>query len=509
MKKILFTINTCFRYKDIIRLLHQIKSQSGKYHTVINLFNDGTPGWMSKHIHNCIDDLKDENFEINYAEYPEPHTKYRYWQLVNDNFEAIKNDLDYDYYFMLPDDAVLCDNFINKAIEKYESINDEKLICLNTFTDTTRKGRKSWGSIDHIPVKVGEFWHSGWVDMEFICKKKFFEVLDFNVNQITPARWVRNPKLGSGVGEQISKRIEKAKYHIYQVDDSLTFQHEHSSVMNADREFSIMPSKNMRDKSEHISIHISTMLSRKEGLDDTLRSLLSNTVIPNKIHIYLNDYKDVSDFIKQKHSEGVVILYFAPKGDLKDTGRLYTSEGETGYIFLCDDDLIYPADYIETMINQIEFNQRNVIITAHGSRLRFPVKNYYDDRIVFKCLNHVPKSEWVHVPGSGVSAWHSSTFSIDIEKTKDIIGVNCFSDLWIAIQAQFSEVAILCIGHPAKWITQTEQSLKDDTDGISYNFKYDNHQPSVVNKIDWKINYPNYFKNIETKLNKVCQLSRK
>lgn len=508
MKKIHFTINTCFRYKDIIRLLHQIKSQSGSYKTVVNLFNDGTPDWMSKHIHRCIDELQSEQFVINYAEFPEPHTKYRYWQLVNDNFEAISNDLDFDYYFMLPDDAVLCDDFIDKAISKYESIDDDKLICLNTFTDTLRKGRKSWASIDHNPVQKGDVWHTGWVDMEFICKREFFEVLEYKIKEITVARWQRNPKLGSGVGEQISKRIERSGYHIYQVDDSLTFQHEHHSVMNGDRDFTIMPSRNMRNEREEITVHISTMLSRKESLDETVASLLSNSVVPNKIHIYLNDYTSVSDLIKEELKNGRVILYFAPKGDLKDTGRLYTAEGERGYVFFCDDDLIYPKDYIETMINHIEFNQRKSIITAHGVRLKFPVQNYYDDRIAFKCLHYVPKSQWVHIGGTGAMAYHSNTFSIDISNIRLIVGTDYFSDLWIAIQAQISSVPILCIGHQAKWILSTNSSQIDISDSISSRFREDNDQGSIINKINWKINQPDYFKDFESKLKPVASCHR-
>ena len=49
-----------------------------------------------------------------------------------------------------------------------------------------------------------------------------------------------------------------------------------------------------------------------------------------------------------------------------------------GYCFTVDDDLIYPEDYIETMINGIE--KHNNPVAMHGRCLSdYPVKSYFFD----------------------------------------------------------------------------------------------------------------------------------
>ena len=220
---------------------------SGRHYDItVLLFNDGSPKWMNKFILNYIDSCT--SIKIIYTEIEESHTKFLYWKLVTRNFESVRH-YDSDYYIMLPDDAILTNNFLDEAVSKYELINDVNLICLNTFTDTIRYGNKSWGAVNHTPVKVGDVWNTGWVDMEFICTKRFFEALDYTIDPIPLSRWKVDSKLGSGVGLQISQRLTEKGYSIYQVDDSLTFQNEHDSVMNADRSFSIVAKKNMRDSS--------------------------------------------------------------------------------------------------------------------------------------------------------------------------------------------------------------------------------------------------------------------
>ena len=63
--------------------------------------------------------------------------------------------------------------------------------------------------------------------------------------------------------------------------------------------------------------------------------------------------------------------------DLTDNGKfrfleLYT---EPVYYFSCDDDFIYPKDYVSRSIKAIE--RRKSIITYHGRKLVGKNKNYY------------------------------------------------------------------------------------------------------------------------------------
>ena len=142
-----------------------------------------------------------------------------YWQLVSSLFLQAGN---YDYYIMLPDDFLMCDLQDNVALELLKSIEDPKKICLNLFAD--RIGIACWTPI--MPVDMGPYYKTGWVDMCFICEKSFFEaVRSIKAPFFAPSSRTRR---GSGVGSHISKELVKKGYNFYQVKESLVdIQPEH------------------------------------------------------------------------------------------------------------------------------------------------------------------------------------------------------------------------------------------------------------------------------------------
>jgi len=145
-----------------------------------------------------------------------------YWRLVN---MLYRNRPVCKYYLMIPDDFLICNSQIAKAIEIWESIKDDKKICLNLFADRT--GCRCWTNI--YPVDRGNVWKTGWVDMCFLCEEKFFS----NIGTIPDLRIGRRYG-SSGVGAYISKTLCRKDFSLYQVKESLvTPQPEHDdSQMN-------------------------------------------------------------------------------------------------------------------------------------------------------------------------------------------------------------------------------------------------------------------------------------
>ena len=63
--------------------------------------------------------------------------KQGYHQTVTMLWQMVKGR-DYDYYFMIPDDMIPVDRFIQKAIRTYNSIPDYKKIALNLYLEESR-----------------------------------------------------------------------------------------------------------------------------------------------------------------------------------------------------------------------------------------------------------------------------------------------------------------------------------------------------------------------------------
>jgi len=143
----------------------------------------------------------------------------RYWETVNQLFSRRGH---YKYFFMLPDDFLPADNMVEKAINIWNNIRDNKKVCLNLYAD--RIGLKCWTG--YAPKDIGEVYLTQWMDMCIMCENEFFNALG-RVRLIKFNKFC-SPRRSSGVGAQISRTLFYKKYNLYQVKESLVIpQPEH------------------------------------------------------------------------------------------------------------------------------------------------------------------------------------------------------------------------------------------------------------------------------------------
>lgn len=117
------------------------------------------------------------------------------------------------------------------------------------------------------------------------------------------------------------------------------------------------------------------------------------------------------------------------------------------FMFLLDDDLIYPPDYVQTMIEAVE--TYDCIITLHGRALLGTGLNYYKAHRSFHCLGKVDQSEIIDVAGTGVTA-----FSTDYFHPKGLIESPDvrMSDLIFSLEAAKQGKRIGVLNHESGWI---------------------------------------------------------
>lgn len=213
-------IITTFNRPDLLgNLLEQIAQQKPRK-TVIQIHNDGS----TMNYFEVINKYKDR-LEIRYF-FHDHYGKKQYWALIN---KAFKHRSKARYYIMLPDDDILCDNFFDKVINKWEGITHPKKICMMPSINKERKWENSWTGV--IPQKEGQVYNSGFVDMRFICQELFFEKLGI-LGGISHKRWERNKLASSGVGSQISRELHKKDLQMFISIEDLTYQVPHKSEMN-------------------------------------------------------------------------------------------------------------------------------------------------------------------------------------------------------------------------------------------------------------------------------------
>ena len=210
-------ITTYNRPDMLYKLLDNIELEKKDFNLKIFVFNDGS----------TLDyDLS--RFDITHIKFFPNRGKKNYWEIVDTTFKVLKS-INSNYFIYLPDDVTLCPNFFNVLKETYETIIDNRMICLSFLVDN-RVTKSNWGS--NKPINYGNYIKTGWNDLCFMSKKSFFNVLNFKIDEIPKNRWKFNENLSSGVGQQITEKLNKLNYNMYHTKKSLVNHGEHISVMN-------------------------------------------------------------------------------------------------------------------------------------------------------------------------------------------------------------------------------------------------------------------------------------
>ena len=113
--------------------------------------------------------------------------KHQYWDRIGKLYNMARVT-GHDHYLHLSDDIDFDPDWLEQVLKAYDGTRPLN-ICVN--------GRPScWG-------------FTSYVDGGFIAPRSAFEALNWTIEPIPASRWKRNPKLGSGVWAQVTRRWHK------------------------------------------------------------------------------------------------------------------------------------------------------------------------------------------------------------------------------------------------------------------------------------------------------------
>ena len=177
-----------------------------------------------------------------------------------------------------------------------------------------------------------------------------------------------------------------------------------------------------------VIVGMATTAERYEYSQLAIASLLENNIKPDSIHLYNN---------------GEVVQ------DLTDNGKFHGLRltKEPVYYFSCDDDILYPKNYIASMIADIE--NHKCIVSHHGRRLVNLDADYYSSHYRFGCLSQNPNRCLLDVAGTGVTAFRTDYFNpIDICYSEHKKMADCVFSLEAAKQGK----RIMLTPHEKGWL---------------------------------------------------------
>lgn len=194
-----------------------------------------------------------------------------------------------------------------------------------------------------------------------------------------------------------------------------------------------------------IEAGLATIARRRDSLRDTIASLLPQV---DRLHVHCNDYEPDTSMRHPK-------IRFTSGVDLGDAGKFMGYENKP--FATCDDDLIYPPDYITRLVGGWQ-RHPGAAVSFHGATMRPGWKRYFRDRSGYACLGAVNQDVKVHVIGTGVALIPGG-----FDKQAIFDAPRNMADIHIACQAMRFGVQTWVLAHPANWITHSAKVDLNDT----------------------------------------------
>lgn len=150
--------------------------------------------------------------------------KKKFWRMWDYALRSLKNDKS-DLFIFMPSDVSNIQ--INKIVQRHNQYTFHPY-AYNLIND----GRKNcWNMIQ--PVQVDEHTMKvGFTDCGFFCNKRLLDKIGYYVNEVNQRRFEHNPAISSGVGQQLTQRMLKAKCLMYTPINSLVYHGTHPSLMH-------------------------------------------------------------------------------------------------------------------------------------------------------------------------------------------------------------------------------------------------------------------------------------
>lgn len=203
-------------------------------------------------------------------------------------------------------------------------------------------------------------------------------------------------------------------------------------------------------KDTEVTISVASMPSREHGLLETVRRLLPQC---DHMNVCLNDYPFVP--AELVHPKITTVQLYADDA-LSDRGKFYWCATMLGYHLTADDDIIYPYDYVKTLVAKIEQYKRRAIISYHGSRFHVAyghLVNHPFSRQLIRFGDTTDCDIQAHMLGTGVAGYHTSLMNFNYTHMP-ISG----TDEHLAVYAQERRIPMILAIHRRGWLMDNKQA---------------------------------------------------
>ena len=221
---------------------------------------------------------------------------------------------------------------------------------------------------------------------------------------------------------------------------------------------------------DQVTISMASMPERSAGMLTVVKQLIDAC---DNFELCLNGYPaDFDDPIL--HDPKVCVYRTQPVVGAR--GKFLTSYKLAGYHLTVDDDIDYPDNYVAALVAAVAVYERRAVVGYHGCLYGSP-----DARFLVTFEEAWPRDMPVHSLGTGLMAYHSSTFSADwYDMQPGLV------DYQIAVRAQEQKTPMMLLAHPAGWIKDRPE-LSLSTNCLRRNIDEKQKAWQVIRNYPWRL----------------------
>lgn len=225
---------------------------------------------------------------------------------------------------------------------------------------------------------------------------------------------------------------------------------------------------------ERIVIGIATIPERERFLESVIKSLYNQA---DEINVWLNKYQTIPKYLLNDPKIRPILL----DNSTGDAAKYFFVHEVYGYYITCDDDLLYPPDYVATLIKWINhIGKDKCIVGSHGHNFKKFVWQFNPEKDIshYYYFNDLvsPLPIKTHIVGTGTAAFHTDALQLHYQD----FAIPNKADEQMAVICKMQDVQPYVIPHKRWWIQDLD--VAEETPALW-------RQTNRYKRIDWyKVN---------------------
>ena len=196
--------------------------------------------------------------------------------------------------------------------------------------------------------------------------------------------------------------------------------------------------------SEQVLVGIASIPEREHSLERVVGALAPQA---DRIHVSLNGYQQVPSFLDEHDHVSATVRNGDNGGDAEKFAMV---DDWDGYVVTCDDDILYPPDYIQTLLAGIGRHGQRTAVSFHGGVTRgWNGSRKAATHKSIRCLGSLPEDDPdVNVLGTGTLAYHADHVPV----WRDLFRHPNMADVHFAAHARNMGFAMVALAHEEGWL---------------------------------------------------------